>query len=175
MTIKGASKGSYDSSTLSGGNDASVRGAETAKGQVDHVVVRPGEASLQFETGAASASVAYDLKTTNGKVVKTASIAMTAHDGGEDESELSGGTVRLAHDGGATKASVTLGSVGAGLPASVQTAPLALGRGTGRFTLKVHVPRLHAGARVRVVTMLLDESANLASVRRTATTHVSRG
>jgi hypothetical protein len=269
LTIKGTGKGSYDSSALSGGDDASVRGADTAKGQLDHVTIRPGQASLQFETGAASASVSYDLKTTAGKAVKTASIAMAAHEGGEDEAELTGGTVRLTHDGGATKASVTLSSVGAGLPTSVQTVPLSLGRGqrlelkprswselntgvryavkaksgrvlrsgtarlratrvvslsglhasaksgtvtvqgrigkrgsdpvlvasvtvpghsgrftaslsgakvkAGRFTLNVHVPHLRAGTRVRVVAILLDQSANLASVQRNATIRASRG
>ena len=272
LTIKGTGKGSYDSSSLSSGDDASVRGADTAKGQLDHFTIRPGEASLRFETGAGSASVAYDLTTASGKAVKTASIATTAHNGGEDEAGLSGGTVRLAHNGGATKVSVTLGSVGAGLPGSVTTAPLALGRGqrlelrprswselnggiryvvksksgrvlrrgtvhlrpthavalsgvhasakgktvtvtgrvgkrgrepvlaasvqllsgsghvvarraasllgakvkNGRFTLKVNVAQLHPGARVRVVAILLDQSANLASVRRVVSTRAGR-
>lgn len=37
----------------------------------------------------------------------------------------------------------------------------------GPFSLKVKVPRLGKGARVRVNTTLLDEGAGLASVRRT--------
>ncbi|HWI73523.1 MAG TPA: hypothetical protein VNT55_16315, partial [Baekduia sp.] len=136
LTIKGAGKGAYDQSLLAGGAHASVRGADTKPGQVDHVTLRPGEASLRFATGASSAPVTYDLLDTAGKATRTASIAMTAREGAEDETELSaGGVLRIAHDGPATKATITLGSVGAGLPGSVQTAPLSVGRGQ-RLELK---------------------------------------
>jgi hypothetical protein len=120
---------------LAGGAHASVRGADTKPGQVDHVTLRPGQASLRFATGASSASVTYDLVATAGKATRTASVAMTAREGAEDDTELSGGVLRIAHDGPATKATVTLGSVGAGLPGSVQTAPLSVGRGQ-RLELK---------------------------------------
>lgn len=46
-----------------------------------------------------------------------------------DESQLTGGVLRLAHDGPATRASVTLGATGAGTPGSVELAPLKVGRG----------------------------------------------
>jgi hypothetical protein len=128
LTIKGTNKGAYDHSLLVGGAHASVRGVDTKPGQVDHVTIRPGEASLRFATGAGSAPVTYDLLATAGKAMRTASIAMTAREGAEDDAELSGGVLRLAHDGPATKATITLGSVGAGLPGSVQTAPLSVGR-----------------------------------------------
>ncbi len=127
LTIRGTGKGSYDSSTLAG-NDASVRGVDTKPGQVDHVTVRPGQAALGFETGASSAGVTYDLKAKAGKATRTATIATTAREGGGDEAELGGGVLRIAHDGAATKATITLGSVGAGLPGTVQTAPMVLGK-----------------------------------------------
>ena len=129
LTIKGSGKGSYDSSMLTGTASASVRSADTRKGQLDHLTIRPGEASLRFETGAGSAPVLYDLKHQTGKVTRTAAITTTAKEGGEDEAELSGGTVRITHDGTPTTVSVALGAVGAGLPNSAQTAGLRVGRG----------------------------------------------
>jgi hypothetical protein len=135
LTIKGTNKGAYDQSLLAGGAHASVRGADTKPGQIDHVTIRPGEASLRFATGAGSAPVTYDLLSKAGKTTRTASIAMTAREGGEDQTELSGGVLRLTHDGPATKATVTLASVGAGLPGSVQTGPMNVGRGQ-RLELK---------------------------------------
>jgi hypothetical protein len=128
LTVKGINKGAYDHSLLAGGAHASVRGADTKPGQVDHVTIRPGEASLRFATGASSAPVTYDLLSKAGKATRTASIAMTAREGAEDDTELSGGVLRLTHDGPATKATITLASVGAGLPGSVQTAPMSVGR-----------------------------------------------
>ena len=128
LTIKGTNKGAYDHSLLAGGAHASVRGVDTKPGQIDHVTIRPGEASLRFATGAGSAPVTYDLLDQAGKATRTASIAMTAREGGEDQTELSGGVLRLVHGGPATKATVTLASVGEGLPGSVQTAPMSVGR-----------------------------------------------
>lgn len=129
LTLKGSGKGSYDSSMLTGAATASVRSADTRKGQIDHLTIRPGEASLRFETGAGSAPVVYDLKHQTGKVTRTAAITTTAREGGEDEAELSGGTVRIAHDGAPATVSVALGAVGAGLPNSAQTTGLRVGRG----------------------------------------------
>jgi hypothetical protein len=128
LTIKGTNKGSYDHSLLAGGAHASVRGADTKPGQVDRLTIRPGEASLGFATGAGSAPVTYDLLAKSGKATRTASIAMTAREGAEDQSELSGGVLRITHNGPATRATITLGSVGEGLPGSVQTAPMSVGR-----------------------------------------------
>lgn len=55
LTVKGTGKGSYTSSLLTGASTAAVRSIDTAKGQIDHVTIRPGEASLQFATGGSSA------------------------------------------------------------------------------------------------------------------------
>ncbi len=128
LTIKGTAKGRYDSSLLTGSSTASVRSIETAKGQIDRVTVRPGESSLQFATGASRAGVVYDLKQQRGKVTRTAAITTTAREGGSDEAELNGGTLRIAHDGAPTRVAITLGSVGAGLPANGETAPMTIGR-----------------------------------------------
>ncbi len=129
LTIKGAGKGAYDSSLLTGTGNASVRGAATAVGQVDRLTVRPGQASLRFATGAARSAVAYDLKSRAGRTTRTATIALTARSGAVDSAQLTGGTVRLGHDGPATRATVTLSSVDGALPSSAQLQPIAVGRG----------------------------------------------
>lgn len=129
LTIKGSGKGAYDSSLLTGSATASVHSVDTAKGQIDRVTIRPGEASLQFATGAKRSGVTYDLVSRRGKVTRTASINATAREGSSDEAELSGSTLRIAHDGSPTKISITLGSVGAGLPSNATTPKMTIGRG----------------------------------------------
>jgi hypothetical protein len=174
LTIKGTNKGSYDHSLLAGGAHASVRGVDTKPGQVDHVTIRPGQASLRFATGAGSAPVTYDLLAKSGKATRTASIAMTAREGGDDEAELSGGVLRLAHDGPATKATITLGSVGEGLPGSVQTAPMSVGRDQ-RIELKPRSWRTLSGGVGYVVKAKGGRVVRRGTVRLRTSTKVAVG
>jgi hypothetical protein len=174
LTIKGTNKGSYDQSLLAGGAHASVRGADTKPGQVDRVTIRPGEASLRFATGAGSAPVTYDLLSKSGKATRTASIAMTAREGAEDETELSGGVLRLVHDGPATKATIMLGSVGEGLPGSIQTAPMSVGRDQ-RIELKPRSWRTLSGGVGYVVKAKSGRVLRRGTVRLRTSTKVAVG
>lgn len=129
MTVRGNRAGRYDNGLLGRGAAATVRGAATVAGQEDRLRVRPGTAHLNFTTGAARAPVTYELADEAGKATRTALVQTTATKGAADEAELGGGTLRLKHDGASATARITLGSVGEGLPGSVVTAPLKLGRG----------------------------------------------
>jgi hypothetical protein len=268
LTVRGSGSGGYGFSGLGGGANAVVTGADTKPGQQDRVTITPGKAQLGFAPGGDSSGVTYSLVDAPSRTVRrTASIETRGRRGGADVAALSGGELSIVHRGAPTTLSVTLGSLGAGLPGSVELAPLRVGRGerialkpsawgdlhdgirlvvrnargrvvrratarlratrvvalagltasargravtvggrigkrgqepvlavrvetlgrggrvvarrtaglraervkAGRFTLRVAVPRLRRGTRVRVAATLLDEAAELASVRRTVT------
>jgi hypothetical protein len=129
LTVRGTRRGRYAHGLIGRGANARVTGAATSPGQEDRLTLRPGEAQLEFRTGATSAPVTYELAEEAGKGTRTATVAMTARRGGTDAAELGGGTLRLEHDGPPTTATVTLGSVGTALPSAATTAPLRVGRG----------------------------------------------
>lgn len=148
LTIKGTGKGAYDSSSLAGGGNASVRGVRTGKGQVDHLTLSPGEASLRF-AGAGKGTVLYDLKAKDGRTIRTAAIAISGG-GGTDEAALSGATVRLSHSGAPATARITLGSAGGALPSGATTAPITIGRGQRLELRPLSWTKLEGGARFTV-------------------------
>lgn len=129
LTIRGDGTGRYEHALLGDGVSAAVKGVRTARGQSDHVVVRPGRAALGFSTGSGSAPITLDLAGRHGKATRTASIQLTARKGGQDDAQLGGSTLRLEHRGAPTTARVTLGSVGEALPGSVVSAPFTIGTG----------------------------------------------
>jgi hypothetical protein len=130
FSIRGVNRGSYTNGLLGLGSEATVTGAATKRGQIDHLVLEPGRSRLSFAVGGDRSPLTYDLvQRMSPKDTRTASIAMTGNRGDRDTASLSQGTLTLAHTGAPTTARITLGSVGSGLPGSVQTAPLRVGRG----------------------------------------------
>jgi hypothetical protein len=127
--VRGTGTGAYEQGLVGNGVSATVTGADTKPGQVDHLVVRPGQAQLGFSSGGKRSSLVYELAAKEGKATRTATVALTARSGGHDQTSLASGTLSIAHDGPPTTATVTLGSVGDSLPGGVQTAPVRLGAG----------------------------------------------
>lgn len=181
FSIRGTRAGRYEHGLLGRGSAATVSGAATTPGQEDRLTVRPGEAQLGFTTGAARAPVTYDLAENRGKATRTAAVRITARKGAGDEAELGGGVLRLEHDGAPTTATVTLGSVGEGLPGSVTTAPLKIGRGESlelrprswtqladgvRLTVRSASGRVRRRSTVRLVTTKAVAVSGVGAKRR---------
>jgi len=70
----------------------------------------------------------YDLAERLSGATRSAEVTTTAGKGGKDQVELERGTLRLVHSGPAATATLKLATVGEGLPGSVTTAPLRVGR-----------------------------------------------
>lgn len=128
ITLRGSAGGRAGAAMTGKTGSAGVSDASTRAGQVDHLTVRPGQASLDFSTGAGRTGVTYNLIGRAGRASRTADIKVTAGNGGSDSAEITGGTVRLDHQGAPTTASITMGSVGDGLPETVSLATLKVGR-----------------------------------------------
>ena len=148
-SMRGLRAGRYEQGQYTSDAVATVE-ATTAPGQVDSITVRPGEPELAFATGASRTAVRYDLADRTGGATRAAEITTTGVKGGGDRVELERGVARIDHSGPATTATLKLTSVGEGLPTSVTTAALRVGRNERLAVAPRAWSDLAAGARYTV-------------------------